>query len=172
MFLRVCQHLQSVLEAAQKHVGRAQFFHDIAGQKASTLQDRQRREDRLRLQALVPPSADQLKRLNDELDLADSSRTELHVVGQLAPLHLSLDEAFHLAQTFEHAVIEVASEDERAHGGRIERRVTLRCSHRSCFDVCIPLPVTAVTREVVLERGETRHEGSAISEGPQAHVDA
>ena len=85
----------------------------------------ERGEQRRRLQAAVAAAARQLQRLHDELDLADAARAELDVVGQLAPLHLALDQRLHLPQALEHAVVEVAAVDERTDGGGLDLGVAL-----------------------------------------------
>jgi len=46
----------------------------------------------------------------------DPARTELHVIGELAPLHLALDESLHLPQALEHA-------GSRDSGGRRNGRI-------------------------------------------------
>ena len=58
-------------------------------------------------------AAHDLKSLRDELDLADAARSELDVLGELLARDLLRDQAFHLPQRVEHAVVEIAAINER-----------------------------------------------------------
>src|SRR6185437_15040652 len=102
----------------------------------------------------------------------DPARPELHVVRELAPLDLALDQSLHLAQAFEDSVVEIAPVDERPHGRGVQLCVTLSPCDRASFDPGIALPVAAVALQVILERGKARRERPALSEWPQAHVHA
>src|SRR5256885_13821504 len=113
MALRVGEHLQAVLEPAQMDIGRPQFARGLGRQQPRLPEARQRGEERGSPQALIAAPAGELQRLHDEFDFADPARTELYVIGELAPLHFALDESLHLPQALEHAVVEIAAVDER-----------------------------------------------------------
>ena len=83
--LLVTQHLQPVLEDAQVAVSRLQLFDHLFAQQPPPPQQRQDFEQAGILQPPILPSPDQLEGLHDELDLAYATRSELHVVGELAP---------------------------------------------------------------------------------------
>ncbi len=124
------------------------------------------------LQALVPTAANQLQRLHDELDLADAAGSQLDVVGELAPRDFTLDERLHLAQALEHSVVQVPPEDERAHRRRIELRIERRARDRARLHIGVAFPVASMARQIILERSEARHERPAVTERPQAQIDA
>ena len=166
MDLRVGEHLQAVLEPAQMDIGRPQFARGLGRQLPRLPEARQRGEERGSPQALVPAPAGELQRLHDEFDFADPARTELYVIGKFAPLHFALDESLHLPQALEHAVVEIAAVDERPYRCRVNFRITLRTADRAGLDVRVPLPVAPVARQVILEGGEARHQGTRVPEGP------
>ena len=97
--LRVGEHLQAVLQAAQEQRRRPRSSCTACGGSSCR-----------RRAAAAPASsegvcsrriaaaADQLERLHDELDLADAAGAELDVVGELAPRDFALDQRLHLAQ--------------------------------------------------------------------------
>ena len=64
------------------------------------------------LQASILTAANQLQRLHDEFDFADTAGAELDVIDQIFSCNLLLDQLLHFAQTFEHTEIEIASIDE------------------------------------------------------------
>ncbi len=149
--LGIREHLQAVLEAPQKHVGGAQLRGDTGGEQAAAVQNLQRRQQRLCLQASVAATANQLEGLHDEFNFADAAGAELHVVCKLAPLDFLLDERLHLAQALEHAIVEIAAENERPDRGCVQLGVTLRRGDGPCLHICISLPVASVPRQIVLE---------------------
>jgi hypothetical protein len=122
--------------------------------------------------ARVAAAAHDLKRLHDELDLAVAARAELDVVLQLAPLDLARNHSFHLAQRFEHAVVEVAPIDERAQHFVVQLCVMLDRRQRTRLDVRVSLPVAAVLLQIVLEGREAQCDPAAVAERPQPQVHA
>ena len=117
-------------------------------------------------------AAHDLKRLHDELDLADAAGAELDVLGHVLARDFLRDEALHLPQRVEHAVVEVAAIDERREdivedvGSELDPREQAR------LDVRVSLPIAAVLDQVRFERGEPDRERPARAERAQAHVDA
>ena len=95
--LLVLHRLEAVFQRAQESI-RALEFGDGSGLKdAGEFEPPQRLQQRTAPQRRVLPAPDQLKHLHDELDFADAARTELDVVGQVAPGHFVGDQRFHLA---------------------------------------------------------------------------
>ncbi len=72
--LVVAEHLQSILQPPQEHICGLEFLGDARGQQLAAGELRKHREQRWCLHAPVLPAADQLERLHDEFDLADSAR--------------------------------------------------------------------------------------------------
>ena len=58
-------------------------------------------------------ASNQLQRLRNKFDFADSAGSQLDIVGHLALLDLGRDHAMHFAQRLEHAEIQVAPEHKR-----------------------------------------------------------
>ena len=108
--LLIGAHLQPVFQPSQKHIGRIELVpRPSAGSSLAPPAAAARWRSERALQPPILAAADQLKGLHDELDLADAAVAELDVVGELAALHLALDQRLHLAQRLEHAEIEVAA---------------------------------------------------------------
>jgi hypothetical protein len=74
----------------------------------------QRVEQAPRLQAGRAAAAQQLEGLDDEFDLANAARPELHVLLQLAALDVPRNHFLHAAQRLEDAKIEVSPVNEGA----------------------------------------------------------
>src|SRR5690606_36048308 len=107
-----------------------------------------------------------------ELDLADAAAAELDVVGHLFQSDLLLDEALHLPQRVEDAVVQVLAIDERREYLVENVALVLGARDEPRLDVGIALPVAAVAHEIRLERRHADGERAALAEGPQARVDA
>ncbi len=93
------------------------------------------------------------------------------MVRELASLDFALDQRLHFTQALEHSVVEIAAIDKGAHGGAIEVSVSFQGRDRARLHVGITLPFASVTRKIVLERGEARHQRAAVPERAQAQVD-
>src|SRR5262249_5198176 len=113
--LRIGEHLQPIFQAPQIHVGSAQLRDDIRWQQPGLSKNSERLEQRSRLQPPVTTTPDQLKRLDDELDLTDPPRAELHVIRQLPPFDFARDQRLHVAQTLKDAEIEIAAIHKRSY---------------------------------------------------------
>ena len=121
MTLRVVEVLQPMLDVAQEDVGRAQLLHRRRGKQVFLAQGFQGLQSRLHAKLGIPPAADQLHRLHDELDLADPARPELDVLGELAALDVAPDFGVQRAHRRQRGVVEVLAEYEGPHDG-LERR--------------------------------------------------
>ena len=123
------------------------------------------------LQRRVAAAANKLECLRDEFDLADATRAELDLIGQLPPRHFLADLRVQLAHRRESPVIEILPVHERAHDRR-ERFVLTAGPERARLDPGVALPFPAMRDEIFLERVETRGERPGVSPGAKAHVDA
>ena len=88
--LPVVEVLQSVFEVAEEGIGGTQFRNRFGGQKAAHAQLLQRGQRRAHPQRLLPAAANELENLDEEFDLADTSRPELDVVGDIPPAILPI----------------------------------------------------------------------------------
>ncbi len=78
--LPVGDHLQSVLDAAQKAIGGGEVIRRVRREAPRADQQRQRAERRPLPQRRIAAAPHQLENLYQELDLADAAFAELHVV--------------------------------------------------------------------------------------------
>ncbi len=172
VILRIAEHLQAVLDAAQEQIGGFELLRDPRRQQLPAGQLRQHGEQRLGLHAPVLPAAYQLEGLHDELDFADAARAELDVIGEIAARDFLFDERLHLAQTFEHAEVEVTPVDEGTHALGVDEFPGRRTGDGARLDPGVALPVAAVGLQVVVEECAADGERPAVAEGPQPHVHA
>ena len=169
--LVVAQHLQPVFQPAQVAVGTAQRRSGVLVHLPRPHQRVQGRQQPTLTQGRLPPPADQLQGLDQELDLADPARAALDVVGQLAPRDLGADRGLHRAQAIKRAEVEVAPVDEgtqhpeeRLAGGQVP-------GDRTRLLPGVALPVAAFLLEVQLHRRQRPGAAPGAAVGPQAQVD-
>ncbi len=136
--------------------------------------DKQRHhfEQRGVLQAPVAAAAHQLHGLHDEFDFANSARSQLQVVLEVAARHFARDQRLHLAQRLEHSEIEIPAVDEGPHEFLVCAGVGFVAHHGARLDPGIPLPIAAVLLQIIIERRQAHDQRSAFAEGAQAHVHA
>ena len=170
--LLVVPLLQPVLDATQIAVRSVELLDCRGGQQLLAREQRQRAKQTARLEARVASAADQLERLHDELDLADTARAKLDVVLELASLDFAGDQLLHPAQRLEHAEVEIAAIDERAQHVAIQLIEAHRARDRPRLDIGVALPVASVLLQVVLERPEADHERTRLAERPQPQIHA
>ena len=84
MRLGIIQILQAMLQPAQERVRRNQLAHGFRREHVFDRERVQYLKRRRRLQLTIASAADQLMGLRNELDLANSTRAELYMVGQFA----------------------------------------------------------------------------------------
>src|SRR5262249_29410468 len=111
--LELVEDLQAMLDRAQVHVGRAERAAE-GGREVATLRAP---EERLQGVALAQPAVvapvEELKRLDEELDLADPSSTELHV-GAGPFLQVAVDLALHVPHGADDPRVDTRAVDDRA----------------------------------------------------------
>ncbi len=169
--LAIAEHLQTVLQSAQEPIRIGQSGRHRRCQMPGFGQCRQRCQQTALAQRRLPAGPDQLQRLCQELDFTDAARTELDVIGHVAPGNLGSDHRLHLAQAFECGVIEIAAVDERPQGIQQPPAGVQVARHRPCLDPGITFPVAAFALVVVFHRRKRQCQATARSERPQAHID-
>src|SRR6266567_1119379 len=115
MGLRVVDHLQAVLEAAQKAVIVDQFSRSRRIDAAGSRKTAQGIASRSNLQLADPAAPDQLLGLGEEFDLPDTAPTGFNIVGfdvdsPAAPMRIDL--ALDRVDVLDRREVEVFSPDE------------------------------------------------------------
>ncbi len=108
MRLAVLPGLDAILGQAQEPVGGGQLGHGIGREQPLGTEQRKHRLDRAYLQVRIAAAANELKRLADELDLANTARAELDVVGHALALEFAVDQGLEVAQGFDSAEVQIA----------------------------------------------------------------
>ena len=168
--LRIVKVLQAVFQAAQEGVGRCQFGHGPLRQNAASSQLLQYVQGRTDLQAAVPPAADELEYLGDELDLANAARADLDVVGAVAATDFATDLRVQVAHGVEGAVIEILAKHEGTRD--LLQLGEAFAVERPRLDPGVAFPLTPLGDEVVLQRVEGAYQRPGVPVRTQAHVDA
>ena len=135
--LPVVAVLQAVLELAQIQVSVPQRADRRGGEESSIGGDGEGRQGPARPQSRLAAAANELQRLDDELDFANAAWPELDVLRVVVAPALLADLAVNVAQTVVSIEVEVLAVDERrdervelvvppaGHGARLEPRVAL-----------------------------------------------
>src|SRR6185503_5323735 len=105
--LRVVHGLDVVLDGAQVPIRRRERGDGAWRQLSIAGEQRQDGQQRASTQLRPASAAHDLKRLHDELDLADTARAELDVLRQIFARDLVSDQSLHLTQRVEDTVVEV-----------------------------------------------------------------
>ncbi len=152
--LAIGDGLQRMLGIAQKLVAFAQLLHRRTRQIALTFQGSQHLEQRPLLQAEIAPAVNQLKRLGDELHLADAAGTQLDIRSHALAPHFLLDQLLHGAQRFDGGEIKVAPIDERPQHFQQLLAGLLVATDDTRLDHRVALPVTPLVLVVLFQRVE------------------
>ncbi|MNG98753.1 hypothetical protein D3C79_579050 [compost metagenome] len=170
--LAVGDGLDGVLGVAQELIALAQLGHHCWRQVALAFQGGQHLEQRPLLQAEVTPAVDQLESLGNELHFANTTGTQLDVLGHALAPHFLLDQLLHGAQRFDCGKVQVAAVHERAQHLLQLRAGRLVAGHHPRLDHRVAFPVTALVLVVLLQCIEAEHQGTRRTIGTQAHVNA
>ena len=114
--LLVGDHLQAMLDAAQKIVGRGQFVARGGVDPTAGGERGQRRDRAAAAQFVMAAAGDELLGLHEKFDLADAAAAELDIValdGDLAMATIGMDLPLHLVHVGDGRVIEIFAPDER-----------------------------------------------------------
>jgi len=112
--LFVGEHLQAVLDHAQKTIRLVELGARHGGNPAALLEPLQRDQGLGRAQLRLPTAGDQLLGLNEEFDLADAAASELDVMagdGNAGKAVEGVDLAFHRLNVGDGREIEVLAPD-------------------------------------------------------------
>ncbi len=170
--LAIREHLHPVLDLAQEAIRLAEPACARRRDQAELLAHRERRQQAGRAQRRFAPTADHLRELHDEFDLADPAGAELEVVGKILARDLRIDECLHFAQARERAVVEVAAENERTQRVEQLRRTAAIARDRARLDPRVAFPVATLALVIAFHRRERRHQRARVAERAQAQVDA
>ncbi|KPY91407.1 hypothetical protein ALO94_200861 [Pseudomonas syringae pv. spinaceae] len=156
--LAVGNRLNGVLGVTQKFVAFAQLFGHRRRQIALPFEGFQHVEQRTLLQAQVAATVDQLERLGDKLDFANSASTQLDVFRHALAFHFLLNQLLHGAQRFDGREIQVAAIHKRAqHFQQFGTRRQITADHPR-LDHRVAFPVAALILVILLQRIEAEHQ--------------
>ena len=175
MGLLVRDHLQPVLDPAQKLVGFGQFLARLKGDPVAGRENLQRLQRRAHPQFRMTAAGNQLLGLREKLDLADAAAADLDVMAfdrDLALAAIGLHLPLHVVDVGQCRKIQMLAPDERREFGdqRLARfgvaGARPRLDHRRAFPGP-PFPLVIMQRRV----GRNRHLRRGRI-GPQAQIDA
>ncbi|MNV30420.1 hypothetical protein D3C71_1216860 [compost metagenome] len=115
---------------------------------------------------------DQLERLGNKLDFANTAGTELDVVGHALAPHFLLDQLLHGAQRFDGGKVEVTPVNEWPQHLLQLRAGYLIPGHHPRLDHRVAFPVAPLVLVILLQRVEAQHQRARRTVGTQTHVDA
>ena len=175
MGLLVRDHLQPVLDLAQKLIGCGQFLARLKRDPVAGRQNLQRVQRRAHPQFRMTAAGNQLLGLREKLDLADAAAADLDVMAfdrDLALAAIGLHLPLHVVDVGQRGKIQMLAPDERREFGdqRLARfgvaGARPRLDHRRAFPGP-PFPLVIMQRRV----GRNRHLRRGRI-GPQAQIDA
>ena len=169
--LALVNDLQLVLDVAQEEVRLREARRFAAVEEPQVRQGAQRGERRATAQPLIPAPVDELQRLGDELDLANSAGSELDVAVEPFPRSAAVDLALHRLDLLDGVEVEKAPVDERR--DLLEKRPAevavagdrTRLQHRRS------LPCLAQGLVVGDRAAERVDDRAVLTFGPQPQVD-
>ena len=159
-----------MLGISQEEVGLAEFNANACRQTTEVSARLQHWQQLSLLQPSVTTAANQLHALSDEFHLTNTAVTQLDIVLQAAPAHLSINHLFHAAKAFDDTVIYITPIHEGLQQDHQFLRPTGVAADRAGFDQGITLPVSALILVVVLQRRKIMHQRTAITIRTQTHV--
>ena len=170
--LPLVDDLELVLDVAQEAVRVAERRSRLGGDVAAGRQPRQRTERAALLDARVLAAVDELLRLDDELDLADTAAAELHVAGARRRIaQRGVDPLLHRLEVLDGAEVEVAPVDEGVELGEERQAEVAIAADRPGLQPHGALPHLAEGLVVRDRRGERHRERPLSAAGAEAEVD-
>ena len=111
--LLVIDILKSMLQIAQKNIGRSQLIDARGFQQSVPANFAEGLARGSQLQTMLAPAANQLVELDDELDLADAAGANLDIVESIALGGLGADLCMQIAHLLDCAEVVIAAVDKR-----------------------------------------------------------
>ena len=183
--LLVVDILNGMLDVAQEDVVLGKPRGHFGGNAAVAREHLEHRERLAPAKKRITSAADDLKRLREELDLADAAASELDVdaraaAGELASGRLGADHLVQARERRNSVEIQILSEDERTHEGRDVPLLLLEVLRRredglvddAALEPGEALPVAALRVEILLEHVRRAHDRTRLAVRTQAHVDS
>ena len=124
------------------------------------------------MQLGISPTANQLKRLHDELDFANAPGPQLDIALHALAFDFPVDHRLEFAQRLDGAEVQIAAIDERAKA-RQQRLpgVDIPC-HGARLEHGVTLPLTPLILIVAVQHREAAHQRSTVAQRAQTHVHA
>src|SRR5581483_9852302 len=171
--LSLVDDLDLVLDVPEEPVRGGETIGEIARDVAGVRERGERGERRARSESLVLAAVDELLRLHEELDLADTAPAELHVGARgVGAAERRIDLPLHRLQVLDRPEVEVAPVDERHElpEQRLAERAVAADGPRLQPRRALP---RLSPRLVVRERGRQRDRHRPLrAPGTQAKIDA
>ncbi len=171
--LLVVDHLQAVLDPAQESVG---FYHLVGGLRADMAGERQCAQCRAsgaQPQRGIPTAEDQLLGLGKELDFADTTAAQLHIVSEhlhRAAAAMGVDLPFDRMDVVDGGEVEMLAPDIGPQVGQEGLADCAIAGHGMGLDHGCPLPVLADALVVEFGRLHRHRERRRAGVGAQPQV--
>ena len=124
------------------------------------------------LQPRLTATTDQLMRLHNEFNIANTTRPQFDIIFQTLSTDLSDDHAFHLPQCIYRTEIDIAAIDKRFQHLHQVATVFIFLPHDASLNHGVTFPVTAMLLIILFHRGKAGHQRTGIAEWTQTHIDA
>ncbi|MNN02291.1 hypothetical protein D3C81_1149470 [compost metagenome] len=161
-----------MLGITQELIPLAQLSHHRRWQITLALKGRKDLEQGALLQAQVTSTMNKLKSLGDELDLTNTTGTQLDVVGHALAPHFLLDQLLHGAQRFNGREVQIAPINEGPQHIQQLRPSHLIAGHHPRLDHRVALPITTLILVVLLQGIEAQYQRASRTVRTQTHVHA
>ena len=178
--LLVVQVLDAVLHLAQERIARGQLGGGVGLHQAGLHQSLQATQGAAGADFGKLAASHHQHQLHDELNLANATARQLHIVGALGPaggaaLCFVTDLAVQLAQPFKDAVVQVAAvnkgRDQRTQGQRPAAGDCAARRHHAALEPGKALPLAALDLEVLFQHGQAGHRRARVAVGAQRQID-
>ena len=179
MGLLIVQVLDAMLNGTQKQVSLTQCSRRGLRHQPRLGQAFKRRHGGPGAQFRVLPAAHHLQQLHDELDFANASTRELHIMRTFgpacaAPSGVFADLAVQHTQRIEHVVVQIASKHKGQHHVTQSQRAAVshavKRGNHAALKPRKPLPLAALHVEVFFQRAQAHGGWARVAIGPQRKV--
>ncbi|OPZ17738.1 MAG: hypothetical protein BWZ10_01149 [candidate division BRC1 bacterium ADurb.BinA364] len=167
------QHLEPVLDIAQKNIRLAQRSAIAGRQQALALDFLQRRHRRPDAQFLAPRAMHQLQRSDDEFDFPNAAPAPFHIAPRgSAPLDLPVDAALQIGDFLQRFGSGWQSIHEMADQGLEGRCEGPRSGDQPRLGIRQALPGAGLRQKIVFGADQGTNQRAAFALGAQPHIDA